>query len=341
MGATMGSNANAIMIHEYGPSDVMKYESIHIGPPKDNEVQIQHGAIGVNFLDTYNREGIFPVPELPWGLGVEGAGQVIKTGKNVQNFKVGDRVTYASRPIGSYASVRNLPTDYLLHLPDDISYEQAAAVTLQGLTVHMLVEHVTRLGDGDSILVHAAAGGLGLLLVQWLKTKGCTVIGTVGSSEKAELARENGCDHIILYKEEPFVEAVNRLTGGSGVNVVFEGLGGDIFHESLEVLKPFGHIVNLGQVAEGLPEVSLARLGPVASLTVSVPGVFAYITQHPDLQGAADLIFEKIRKKELKVHIGGAYSLSKAKEAHDALEQRKTVGSLILIPDEEAPDGFI
>jgi NADPH:quinone reductase len=257
---------------------------------------------------------------------------VIAVGEGVSRFVVGDRVAYACRPIGSYASHRNLPAQHLLHLPDGVSFEQAAAATLQGLTAHMLMHKVTRLEAGHTVLVHAAAGGLGSLLTQWAKRFGCRVIGTVGSAPKAALARAQGCDEVILYRDEPFAEAVRRLTGGAGVDVVFEGLGGQVFFDSLTVLKPFGQIVNLGQVAEGLPAIQLGDLGPARSLTVSVPGVFAYVAQHPDLQGAADVLYGLIERGELQVQIGARYPLAEAAAAHRALEGRDTTGSLVLLP---------
>lgn len=329
----MKTQAFAVRIHEYGGPENLVYEAVDVPAPGAGEVQIRQHAIGVNYLDTYNRRGVFPVPELPWGLGVEGAGVVTAVGEGVTRFAVGDRVAYASRPIGSYASVRNLPVALLLHLPDAVSFEQAAAATLQGLTAHMLVNRVTQLKAGDCALVHAAAGGLGLLLVQWLKHKGCRVIGTTGSEAKAELARAHGCDDVILYNEEPFTDAVRRLTDGKGVDAVFEGLGGQVFHDSLTILKPFGHLVNLGQVAEGLPAVDLADLGPIRSLTISVPGVFAYMNHHPNLQEAGDELFGMIERGELRVHIGQRFALSETADAHRALQARQTTGSVVLIPN--------
>lgn len=329
----MATFAHAIQIHAYGGPEQMRYEQVSVAAPAEGEVQIRQHAVGINYLDTYNRRGVFPLPKLPGGLGVEGAGEVVAVGPGVTRFKVGDRVAYAARPIGSYASLRNLPDRFLLHLPAGVSYEQAAAATLQGLTAHMLLHKVTHLGESDTVLIHAAAGGLGSLLTQWAKRFGCRVLGTVGSADKVEVAKANGCDDVILYKEEPFTDAVKRLTGGAGVEAVFEGLGGSVFHESLKILKPFGQLVNLGQVAEGLPAVSLADIGPVASLTISVPGVFAYMNTHPDLQEAADTLFDLIASKALNVHIGARYPLKDAVHAHTALESRGTTGSLILIPD--------
>ena len=313
----------------------MRYERIEVGAPAAGEVQIRQHAVGVNYLDTYHRRGVFPLPGLPGVLGVEGAGDVVAIGAGVTRFAPGDRVTYACRPIGSYASLRNLPDRFVLHIPDAVSFEQAAAVTLQGLTAHMLLHRVTRPVTGETVLVHAAAGGLGSLLTQWAQRLGCHVIGTVGSPEKAAVARKRGCNDVILYNDEPFVDAVKRLTDGAGVDYVFEGLGGQVFHDSLTVLKPFGHLVNLGQVAEGLPEVRLADLGPARSLTVSVPGVFAYVNSvsETELQARADVLFGLVARGELLAHIGGRYPLGEAATAHAALQNRSTTGSLILMPD--------
>ena len=322
----------AVRIHAYGGVDQLRYEPVEVPPPGPGEVQIRQHAVGVNYLDTYHRRGVFPLRALPGVLGVEGAGDVVAVGAGADRFAPGDRVAYACPPIGGYASLRNLPERLVLRLPDGVSYEQAAAATLQGLTAHMLLFRVARPAAGSTVLVHAAAGGLGSLLTQWAHRLGCRVIGTVGSEAKARLARERGCDKVVLYNDEPFTEGVKRLTGGQGVDVVFEGLGGQVFHDSLTVLKPFGHIVNLGQVADGLPEVKLADLGPARSLTVSVPGVFAYVNTHPDLQGAADALYGSIARGELVVHIGGRFPLSDAGAAHEALQSRGTSGSLILIP---------
>ncbi|RJF92387.1 quinone oxidoreductase family protein [Noviherbaspirillum saxi] len=328
------SQAYAMRIHAYGDVEQMRYEAIAVPPPGRGEVQLRQHAAGINYLDTYHRRGVFPLPALPGALGVEGAGVVIAVGEGVTRFRKGDRVAYACRPIGSYASLRNLPDQHLLHLHPEVSYEQAAAATLQGLTAHMLLRRVAPLHAGQTVLIHAAAGGLGSLLAQWASRDGAHVIGTVGSEAKAALALQNGCHEVILYNDEPFAEGVKRLTGGAGVDVVFEGLGGAVFHQSLTVLKPFGHLVNLGQVTEGLPTVPLAELGPARSLTVSVPGIFAYVATHPDLQTAADTLFGMIARRELKVHIGGAFALRDAAQAHAALQSRATTGSLILLPEQ-------
>ena len=323
---------HAVRIHAYGGPEAMHYEAVEVPAPGVGEVQIRQSAVGINYLDTYHRRGVFPLPQLPGALGVEAAGTVVAVGSGVTRFKEGDRISYACPPIGSYASLRNLPENFLIKLPSSVGFEQAAAATLQGLTVHMLLRKVTRLQSGQSILVHSAAGGLGSLLTQWAKRMGLHVIGIVGSDAKLETARSNGCDEVIVGSRENFVDGVRRITGSQGVDVVFEGLGGSVFHDSLSIIKPFGQIVNLGQVADGLPSVALSDLGPARSLTVSVPGVFAYVRTHSDLQSAADELFGLIADGALKVGIGARFALSQAADAHRALESRATTGSLVLLP---------
>lgn len=326
------STEYAVRIHAYGGPEAMVCEPIEVPPPAPGEVQIRQSAIGINYLDTYHRRGVFPLPALPGALGVEAAGSVVTVGEGVTHLAPGMRVSYACPPVGSYATLRNLPARHVLRVPDGVSDEQAAAVTLQGLTAHMLLRKVTRPEPGQTVLVHAAAGGLGSLLTQWASRLGCRVIGVVGSTAKAEQARRQGCDAVIVGSEQPFVEAVRALTDGAGVDAVFEGLGGTVFQDCLRVVKPFGQVVNLGQVAEGLPNVALADLGPARSIGVAVPGVFAYVRTHPDLQGAADELFGLVADGALQVHIGGRFALRQAAQAHEALQSRGTTGSLVLLP---------
>ncbi|MFT3666958.1 quinone oxidoreductase family protein [Piscinibacter sp.] len=325
--------AHAVRIHAYGEPEAMQHEAVDVPPPGPGEVRIRQHAVGVNYLDTYHRRGVFPLLALPGVLGVEAAGEVEALGEGVARLRVGDRVAYACPPVGSYTSLRTLGERFVVKVPQDVSHEQAAAATLQGLTAHMLLHKVARPQAGQTVLVHAAAGGLGSLLTQWAKRFGLRVIGVVGAEAKAALARAQGCDEVIVGEREPFAEGVRRITGGAGVDVVFEGLGGQVFHESLTVLKPFGQIVNLGQVAEGLPSVNLADLGPARSLSVSVPGVFAYVRTHPALQAAADELYGLIARGELQVRIGGRFALREAAEAHRALQSRATTGSLVLLPE--------
>ncbi|MDQ2186667.1 quinone oxidoreductase [Alcaligenaceae bacterium A4P071] len=322
--------AQAIQIAAYGDPDVMHLARVEVPEPAAGEVQIVQHVAGVNYLDTYHRRGVFPLPRLPGVLGVEGAGVVAAVGEGVAGFAIGDRVSYACRPIGGYTTRRNLPAVTVLHLPDDVTFEQAGAATLRGLTAHMVLRRVAPVGPGDTVLIHAAAGGLGLLLCQWARLLGARVIGTVGSPDKAQIATEFGCDHVILYREQSFVDEVRRLTDGRGVDAVFEGLGGQVFHDSLTVLRPFGHLVNLGQVAAGLPSVALGDLGPARSLTISVPGVFAYVHGGADLPAAAAEVFGLIGRGDLRVHVGGTFALRDAARAHEALASRHTVGAVVL-----------
>ncbi|WP_460046186.1 quinone oxidoreductase family protein [Pseudomonas sp. S2_H01] len=305
--------------------------STPIAPPSAGEIQIRQHAIGVNFLDTYHRRGLIPIGTWPGIPGVEDAGEVVAVGPDVTGFAVGQRVAYGGMPTGSYVELRNCLARQVLRLPDSVSYEQAAAVTLKGLTAHMLMTRVAPLAAGQTVLVHAAAGGLGSIICQWANALGARVIGSVGSQEKAERAYHLGCESVILYKEESFVEGVRRLTAGKGVDVVYEGLGGEVFHQSLKCLRPFGHLIHLGRVADSLATVNIADLGPARSITVSIPGVSTYVRTHPDLQTAGDDIYNRVASGKLQVHIGGRYSLSDAAEAHRDLESGQTQGSVILL----------
>lgn len=326
--------AHAVRIHAYGGPEQMRHEAIEVPPPGPGEVQVRQRAVGINYLDTYHRRGVFPIGALPGVLGVEAAGEVAAVGDGVTQLRAGDRVAYACPPAGSYVSLRNIKARFLVRVPDGVSDEQAAAATLQGLTAHMLLHKVVRVEPGTTVLVHAAAGGLGSLVTQWAQRLGCRVIGVVSSRAKADVALAQGCQHVIVSTEHNFVEEARSLTDGRGVDVVLEGVGGRVFHDSLNALRPFGHIVNLGQAGEGLPSVALADLGPSRSLTVSVPGVFAYVSTHPDLQSAADTLYRQIASGELRVRIGGRYALADAAQAHRELESRHTMGSLVLLPEE-------
>ena len=336
MTASQIQRAQAVRIHAYGGPEQMLFETVEIPLPAPGEVQVRQRAVGVNYLDTYHRRGVFPLGALPGVLGVEGAGEVVAVGYGVSELRVGDRVAYACPPVGSYTSLRNIKSRFLVRVPEGVTDEQAAAATLQGLTTHMLLHRVLRVETGMSVLVHSAAGGLGSLITQWAARIGCRVIGVVSSDVKADIALSQGCSDVIVSTRSNFVDETKRLTEGRGVDAVLEGVGGRIFHESLNALRPFGQIVNLGQAGEGLPSVALADLGPSRSLTVTVPGVFAYVTNHPDLQSAADTLYHQIACGELRVRVGGRYPLSDAAQAHRDLESRGTTGSLVLLPEDIA-----
>ncbi|MFG1248942.1 quinone oxidoreductase family protein [Xanthobacter flavus] len=324
--------AHEVRIAAYGAADALFLQEVELPPPGAGEVLVRQHAVGINFIDIYHRRGVFPIPRLPGAIGVEAAGVVEAVGPGVTRLRAGDRVAYAGPPVGSYASARVLPEAALVKLPEAISFEAAAALMLQGMTAHMLFTRVRRVAAGDTVLVHAAAGGLGLLLVQWATALGARVIGTVGSPEKAELALRAGCSDIILYKQQDFAPETRRLTNGAGVDVVYEGLGGDVLLKSLDCLKPFGLAVNLGQVGEPLGAVELARLGPQRSLTVAVPGVFAHLRTLPDLQAGADEMFAMVTSGAVAPTVGLSLPLADAGEAHRRLEAGTTTGSLILIP---------
>ncbi|WP_420997956.1 quinone oxidoreductase family protein [Cupriavidus sp. 30B13] len=328
----MSWEAQEVRIREYGGPEQMYVESVTLTEPGEGQVLLRQDAVGINFVDTYQRRGVFQIGALPAALGVEGAGIVEAVGPGVARVRVGDRVSYAGPPIGSYASRRVLPERILVRLPEGVSNQVAAAVTLQGMTVHMLMTRIRPLKDGDTVLVHSAAGGLGLLIVQWAKSLGARVIGTVGSPEKAALAKSAGADEIILYKQVDFAEATREITRGGGVDVVYEGVGGDTLRRSLAVIKPFGLAVNLGQVGGPLPTLSLADLGPYQSLSVSVPGVSTHLRTLPDLQAAADELFGRVVTGALKVHIGARLPLAAAADAHRLLESGRSTGSIILEP---------
>ncbi|WP_420997941.1 quinone oxidoreductase family protein [Cupriavidus sp. 30B13] len=308
-------------------------DHVSLQEPGPGEVLLRQEAAGVNFIDTYHRKGLFPIGELPRALGVEGAGVVEAIGPGVTSVRVGERVSYPRSPvIGGYASRRTIPEWLLMRLPDGIDTDTAAAISLRGMTAHMLMSRVRPLNAGDTVLVHSAAGGLGLVLVQWAKALGVRVIGTVGSPAKADLASSAGADAVILYKNADFVEATRELTNGAGVDVVYDGVGGDNFTRSLAVIKPFGMAINLGQSGGPLPTVGLAELGPYQSLSVSVPGLSPYLRTLAAVQPAADQVFARVLDGTLKVHIGARFPLAQAADAHRLIESAQSTGSIILLP---------
>ncbi|MBC7282729.1 quinone oxidoreductase [Hoeflea sp.] len=324
--------ARQMRIHAYGGPEMFSSDKVELPEPGPGEVLVRQHAAGVNFIDVYHRKGVFPIPALPGAIGVEAAGEVVVCASDVSSLKPGDRVAYAGPPVGSYADMRVMKAKSLVLIPETLSFEEAASIMLKGMTVHMLMTRVRPLSAGQTILVHSAAGGLGQLLGQWASSIGVRVIGTVGSAEKAEIARESGCSETILYNECDFVDRVQNLTDGSGVDAVFEGLGGDILTRSLNCLKPFGHAINLGQVGKPLDAVALADLGPQRSLTVSVPGVFAHLRTCPDLQEAADEMFAQVTSGAMKPRIGERFALSNVAAAHAKLEAGRTAGAIVLLP---------
>ena len=319
---------HAIRIHEVGGPDVLRWEDIEIGEPGPGQVKLRQEAVGLNFIDVYHRTGLYP-QAMPFTPGTEGAGVVEAVGSDVAHFKKGDRVAYASA-IGGYAEERLIDADRVVKLPKDISTEQAAAMMLQGMTAQMLLRSVFPVAKGDTILVHAAAGGVGLIMCQWAAAHGATVIGTVGTEDKAELARAHGCAHPIVYSKQDFVAEVNRITDGEKLPVVYDSVGRDTFLKSLDCLKVRGLMVSFGNASgppEPMPPNLLAQKG---SLYLTRPTLFHYIASREQLENSARELFDIVGKGKVKIEVQQRFALKDAAEAHRALQARKTTGSTIL-----------
>ena len=323
--------AKAIRINRNGGPEVMEYVDVEVEAPGPGEARVRHHAIGLNFIDVYFRTGLYPQP-LPAGLGKEGAGVVEAVGEGVTEVKVGDRVAYAGGPNGAYAQVRNLPAWLLMRLPDAISFETAAAMMLQGLTVQYLFNRTTQLKRGDTILFHAAAGGVGLIACQWARAIGVNMIGTVGSDAKAELARAHGCTHVINYNTEDFVKRVAEITNGEKVSVVYDSIGKDTFFGSLDCLRPRGLMVSFGNASGPVEPFGLNELASRGSLFVTRPTLFAYAATRQDMDEMSADLFGMVESGKVKIEINQRYSLADAAKAHIELESRKTTGSSILLP---------
>jgi NADPH2:quinone reductase len=308
----------------------MRWEDVEVGAPGPGQVRVKHSAVGLNYIDTYQRSGLYPLP-LPLTLGMEGAGVVEELGEGVSVLAVGDRVAYPA-PVGSYSEARLAPADRMVKLPDGIGDQQAAAMMLQGLTVQYLIRQTHRVEAGETVLVHAAAGGIGLIACQWLKHLGATVIGTVGSAEKAELAKAHGCTHTINYGEEDFVEKVKEITGGAGVPVVYDGVGKDTFEGSLQCLAPLGLMVTFGNASGPVPDFALGRLAPLGSLFVTRPTLGTYAAKRDDLMAMSAELFEVVLSGAVKIAVNQTYPLAETAQAHRDLEARKTTGSTVLLP---------
>ncbi|GJJ01012.1 quinone oxidoreductase [Duganella rhizosphaerae] len=321
----------AIRINRVGGPEVMELVDVELGPPGPGEAQVRHSAIGLNYIDVYFRTGLYPQP-LPGGLGMEGAGVVEAVGEGVTEVQVGDRVAYAGRPIGAYAEARNMPASQLLVLPEKIGFDTAAAMMLQGLTVQYLFHRTVPLKAGDTILFHAAAGGVGLIACQWAKVMGVTLIGTVGSEEKAALATENGAHHVINYNKENFTERVREITGGKGVSAVYDSIGKDTFIGSLDCLQPLGTMVSFGNASGPVPPFSLGELASRGSLFITRPSLMSYMARREDLEAAAKSLFGVVASGEVKIDVRQRYALADVARAHTELEARKTTGSSILLP---------
>lgn len=321
----------AVRVHKTGGPEVLSVEDIQVPPPGPGEVLVRNKAIGLNFIDTYFRSGLYPAPQMPFVPGNEGAGEVLAVGSGVKRFKKGDRVAYVST-LGSYAEQRVVPVASLVHLPKEISYKQAAGMMLKGLTAEYLLHRTYKVREGDTILVHAAAGGTGLILCQWGKALGATVIGTVGTPEKAKLARKNGAHHTILYNTEDFAARVKDITGGKLCHVVYDGVGKSTFLKSLDCLRPFGLMASFGNASGAVDPVNLGLLGPKGSLYVTRPTLFTHIGDAKTYAKMAKNLFRTVASGAVKIPINATFPLDRAIDAHRALESRETTGSTVLLP---------
>ena len=319
---------HAIRVHETGGPEVLRWEEVDVGEPGAGQVTLRQEAAGLNYIDVYHRIGLYPQP-LPFTPGVEGAGVVEAVGPGVTGLKAGDRVAYAG-PTGGYAEVRVIDADRLVRVPDSISGEQAASMMLKGMTAHMLLRSVHRVEPGETILIHAAAGGVGLIVCQWAKALGAIVIGTVGSDEKAELARAHGCDHPIVYTRQDFAAEVERITEGKKLPVVYDSVGKDTFLKSLDCLRPRGLMVSFGNASGPVDPIPPGILAQKGSLFLTRPTLFHYIADRAELEMAARELFDVVESGKVKIEIKQRFALKDAAEAHRALEARKTSGSTIL-----------
>lgn len=321
----------ALRIHDYGGPEKLLWEDLDVPEPGAGAVRICHTAIGLNYIDTYHRSGLYRLPQLPAVIGMEGAGEVIAAGRDVTGVSVGDRIAYAD-PIGAYCEERNLPADRVVKIPDTIDDRTAAAMMLQGMTVRYLLRETFKVGPGTVMLFHAAAGGVGLIACQWARHLGATVIGTVSSKEKAQLATANGCAHIINYKTEDFVKRVHEITDGLGCDVVYDSIGKDTYPKSLDCLKPRGLWVSFGNASGPVAAFDLGILSQKGSLFATRPSLFAYIAKHEELLTTAQDLFNVVEQGVVNITVNQTYALREAAQAHADLEARKTTGSTVLIP---------
>jgi NADPH:quinone reductase len=323
--------SHAIRIHEHGGPEMMKWETVEVGDPGAGEVRIKHTAIGLNYIDTYHRTGLYKIP-LPTVLGREGAGVIDAVGAGVTEFKVGDRVAYAASPIGSYSEIRVIPAAGVVKVPDNVTDQQAASIMLKGMTAQYLLRRTFKVGKGDTILFHAAAGGVGLIVSQWARHLGATVIGTVGSEEKAAIARAAGCHHVINYSTEDFVARVAEITGGKKCDVVYDGVGKDTFMKSLDCVRPLGTVALFGNASGKVEPFDLGILAAKGSLFVTRPTLDTHVAKREELVATANELFDVVGRGIVKIEINQTYALKDAAQAHRDLEARKTTGSTVLVP---------
>ncbi|MEY8839883.1 quinone oxidoreductase, partial [Cribrihabitans sp. XS_ASV171] len=320
-----------VVFHETGGPEVLKLEDRPLGEPGPGEIRIRHKACGLNFIDTYQRSGLYPM-DLPHALGMEAAGVVEAVGEGVTNLKTGDRAAYAAAPPGAYAEARVMPAAQVCPLPDAIGFDTGAAMMLKGLTVEYLFHRTTPIAKGDTVLFHAAAGGVGLIACQWARSEGITLIGTAGTDEKCQLALEHGATHCINYRTEDFATRVRELTDGKGVDVVMDSVGKDTFEGSLDCLKPLGMMISFGNASGPVPPVNLGMLAQKGSLKITRPTLFTHIADHETCQSMARMLFDKVESGAVEIRIDQRFPLEEVAEAHRTLEARKTTGCTILEP---------
>jgi NADPH:quinone reductase len=321
---------HAIRIHQNGGPEVMKWDSVEVGEPGPGQIRLKQHAVGVNYIDTYHRSGLYKMP-LPMVIGSEGAGEVTAVGPGVTDFKVGDRGAYAGA-VGGYAEERLMPADRLVKLPASIDYKTAAAMMLQGMTVRYLLRQTYKVDKKTTMLLHAAAGGIGLIASQWAKHLGATIIGTVSTPDKAELAKAAGCTHVINYKSEDFVKRTRELTNGQGVDVVYDAVGKDTYPGSLDCLKPLGLFVSFGNASGPITNFDILLLSSKGSLYATRPTLVTYTAKRADLLANANELFDVVSKGIVKINVNHTYPLKDAAQAHKDLEGRKTTGSIVLLP---------
>ncbi len=323
--------AHAIRVHEYGGPESMKWEEVEVGAPGQGQIKVKHHAVGVNYIDTYQRTGLYKQPSMPFTLGMEGAGEVTAVGAGVNDLKVGDRIAYA-QPVGSYSTERVMPADRAVKIPEGIDYKTAAAMMLQGMTVRYLIRKTYKVGPDTTLLWHAAAGGVGLIACQWAKHLGATIIATAGSDEKCKLAKAAGATHTINYKTENFVDRVKAITGGKLCDVVYDSVGKDTYPMSLDCIKPLGLFVTFGNASGPIAGIDPGVLGAKGSLYVTRPSLMSYVASRADLVETANELFDVVKKGIVKIAVNHTYPLKDAALAHRDLEARRTTGSIVLLP---------
>ena len=327
----MTTKAKTVVIEEFGGPENMKLVEREVGEPGPGQVRIRHHACGLNFIDVYQRTGLYPLP-LPHALGMEAAGVIEAVGEGVTHLKVGDRAAYTSQPPGSYAEARVMPAAQVCPLPDGISFEEGAAMMLKGMTVEYLFHRTVPLKKGDTVLFHAAAGGVGLIACQWAKSEGITLIGTAGTDEKCQLALDHGAAHCLNYRDGDFAAKVRELTNGKGVDAVMDAVGKDTFEGSLNSLRPLGMFISFGNASGKVPPFDLGILGAKGSLKLTRPTIFTHISDHATCQDMARHLFGKVTSGDVKIRIDQRFPLAEVAAAHHALEARQTTGSTILLP---------